>query len=299
LLEAFLNIAPAVILFTGMIGVGFSMTRRTVLSVTAEPGSLLSIIVLQIVLLPVAGIVTVLVTDPPPAVALAILLIAACPGGGISNLYVLFARANTSLSVLMTLSTLALASLSLPGTLAVIRRIGFETIGEGISLAALLFKLMAIVVIPVAIGMAVRAYSPSIALRWGRHLSATSALMIVVILATALWVEGATVLTMLPQILLSVTLFLGLALAIGALAGWVFYSSSGDRFAVMTEFAVRNLTIGLFVSVGLSGSLNFAGPAAIYLLLEAIALLCLAQARRYRLKRSATDGALGDCTTKI
>jgi len=289
--EVILKIGPPVILIIGMIGVGLSMTRRAVQNLAAEPGSHLWIILLQIVLVPVAGIVTVLSTDPPPAVSLAILLIAACPGGGISNLYVLFARANTSLSVLMTLSSLALTSLTLPGTLLVIRWFGFEAIGEGISLAALPFQLIAIIAIPVAIGMVLRTYLPNFALRWEDRLTTISALMIVAILATTLWLERAAVLAMLPRMALSVTVFLCLALVIGALAGWAFYSSSGDRFAVMTEFAVRNVAIGVFVSVGLSSNLSFAGPAAVYLLLEAIILLLFAQVRRYRLKRAATISA--------
>lgn len=269
-----------------MIGVGLSMTRDAVLSVAASPGSLVAITVLQTILIPAAGIVTVLATDPPPAVSLAILLVATCPGGGISNLYVLFARANTSLSVLMTLSSIALASLTLPGALAAISWLGFEVLGEGLSLVALALKLIGIIVVPVAIGMAVRACAAGIALRWEERLRTTSALMVMAILAAVLWDEQASVLAMLPQMALSATVFLGLALAIGAAVGRAFYSSNGDRFAVMTEFAVRNLAIGLFVSVGLAGNLTFAGPAAVYLLLEAVILLLFAQVRRSRLQRA-------------
>ena len=53
------------------------------------------------------------------------------------------------------------------------------------------------------------------------------------------------------------------------------YSSDEDRFAVLTEFAVRNLAIGFFVAIGLAGHLAFAGPAAIYFLLEVVVLILL------------------------
>lgn len=86
---------------------------------------------------------------------------------------------------------------------------------------------------------------------------------------------------------------LGLALALGTAVGRLLYSSSGDRFAVMTEFVVRNLAVGVFVSVGLVGELTFAGPAAVYLLLEAVVLISLAQVRRVRLKRAAAVSASG------
>lgn len=293
--EAILNFGPLVILIIGMMSVGFSMTRRSVMSAAAHPRSLVAMTVLQTILLPAAGIVTVLATDPPLAVSLAILLIAACPGGGISNLYVLFARANTSLSVLMTLSSVILASLTLPAALAAIRWLGFETLGEGISFAALALKLIAVIVVPVAIGMAMRAYVPGNALRWEERLGRASALMIVAILAAVLWLDRATVLEMLPLIALSAAVFLGLAFAIGTAVSRVLYSSDSDRFAVMTEFMVRNLTIGAFVAFGLLGNLTFAGTAAVYLLLEALILLLLAQVRRGRLKRAAAISASGRC----
>lgn len=117
--------------------------------------------------------------------------------------------------------------------------------------------------------------------------------MILAILAAVLWLEQAAVLAMLPQMALSAAVFLGLALALGASVGRVLYSSNGDRFAVMTEFVVRNLAIGVFVAVGVVGDLSFAGPAAVYLLLEAVVLIFLAQARRGGLKRAAALSASG------
>jgi BASS family bile acid:Na+ symporter len=197
LLETVLNIGPPVILIVGMIGVGLSMKRPLVLSVATRPGSLLAMTLLQSVLLPVAGIVTVLATDPPLAVSLAILLIAACPGGGISSLYVLFARANTSLSVFMTLTSIALASLTLPGALWAIQWLGLETVAADVSPATLALKLIGVIVVPVGVGMGIRAYAPSFASRWEERLRAASALMILAILAAILWLERAVVLAML------------------------------------------------------------------------------------------------------
>lgn len=263
-----------------MIGVGLSMSRRMVLKVAARPGSLVVMTVMQTIFLPAAGIATVLATKPPPSVSLAILLISACPGGGISNLYVLFARANTSLSVLMTLTSIALASLTLPAALAAIQWLGFETMADNVSLATLTLRLISVIVVPVGIGMAVRAYAPSVAFRWEERLRTTSALMVLASLAAVLWLEQAAVLSMLSQIVLSAAVFLGLALTLGTMVGRVLYSFDGDRFAVLTEFAVRNLAIGFFVAVGLAGDLSFAGPAAVYFLLEAMVLIFLAQVRR-------------------
>lgn len=285
MLETVLTFGPPVILVVGMIGVGLSMTRPVVLSVAARPAKLVAMTCLQAVLLPLAGMAVVLVTDPVTTVASAILLIAACPGGGISNLYVLFARANTSLSVLMTLTGIALVSLTLPALLAAMQWLGFKEVVEGVDTMTLALKLLGVIAIPVSIGMLIRSYAPALAHRWEERMRSASFVMILMILLAVLWLERATVLTMLSQMVLSAAAFLGLALALGAVVGFALYAAPGDRFAVMTEFGVRNLAIGTFVAVGVQGDLSFAGTAAVYLLLEAVALFAMGIARRTGLSR--------------
>lgn len=286
LLEAILSVGPPVVLIIGMVAVGLSMTPPVVRKVAGRPGAIAVLTCLQAVFLPVAAVVVILAIDPPAAVSAALLLISACPGGGISNLYVLFARANTSLSVLLTLTSIALAILTLPAALAALDWLGFETLAGAVAPVLLALRLIALILVPVAIGMLLRIYAPGFALRWEERLRNISAVAILAILAAVLWLDRVAFLATFPQMALSTAMFLVLAMAIGTAAGRAFYRSAGDQFAVMIEFAVRNLAIALYVTVSLGSNVAIAGPAATYLFLETVLLILLGLVRRARLRRS-------------
>jgi BASS family bile acid:Na+ symporter len=59
---------------------------------------------------------------PPPSVALGMLLVAACPGGPMSNFMTHLARGNTELSVALTTATTAAALVTTPLNLALLGR---------------------------------------------------------------------------------------------------------------------------------------------------------------------------------
>ena len=274
------------LLIIGMVAVGLSMTPPVVMAAARRPGSLAVMTFLQAILLPAVAIVAIWITNPPAAASVALLLIAACPGGGISNLYVLFARANTSLSVLMTLTSIALASVTLPVVLATLNWLGFETLVGTVTPFFLALRLIALIAVPVVIGMLVRLYAPGFAQIWEDRLRNITALGILGILAAVLWLDRIAFLEALPQMVLLALVFLVLTMAIGLAVGRTLYTSASDRFTVTTEFAVRNLAIAIYVSVSLENNLAIAGPAATYLLLEAIILISLGQALRKRLNAS-------------
>jgi BASS family bile acid:Na+ symporter len=265
-----------------MLGVGMSITRQSVRDIARRPDRLTVVTVLQLVLLPLAGMV-VAVTSSGPA-ATAILLISICPGGGISNLYVLFAKANASLSVALTLTSLALANVTIPLVVAMVTWLGFDTPVSDTPLFGLTLRLLSVTALPTALGMLVRYVAPGQALIWQVRLRGATAVMILAILALILWVERAAVASGMSEIVPAAAMFLALALAIGFLAGRLVYSEIGDQFAVMVEFGVRNLAIGTFLAVGLGADLSFAGPAAIYLLIEAVIILVLGSWHRTRLR---------------
>ncbi len=56
----------------------------------------------QLILLPILTIILARLFNPPPSVALGMVLIAACPGGNVSNFMVHLSKANAALSVMLT-----------------------------------------------------------------------------------------------------------------------------------------------------------------------------------------------------
>jgi BASS family bile acid:Na+ symporter len=100
----FLNIALAIIMF----GVALSIKFNDFKEVIKKPRPTIIGYISQFFVLPALTFLLVLVIKPTPSVALGMILVAACPGGNISNFLSSLANGNSALSVTMT----ALATLS-------------------------------------------------------------------------------------------------------------------------------------------------------------------------------------------
>lgn len=100
----FLNIALAFVMF----GVALDIKIENFRDILRKPKSAIVGFLSQTFLLPALTFLLVLVLNPTPTVALGMILVAACPGGNISNFISSMAQANVALSVSLTaISTLS------------------------------------------------------------------------------------------------------------------------------------------------------------------------------------------------
>ena len=93
-----LNLALAVIMFGVALGIKPSDFKR----LFKEPKLVLIGVLLQFVLLPLLTFLLVLLIKPQPSIALGMMMVAACPGGNISNFMTHLSNGNTALSVSLT-----------------------------------------------------------------------------------------------------------------------------------------------------------------------------------------------------
>lgn len=93
-----------------MIAVGLDVTRKDLRRVARRKWMLALTTIAQVLLLPAAALVVAPVV-PNDRIAAFVLLVAACPGGGMSNVYVYLARANTALSVTLTATSCVAAAM--------------------------------------------------------------------------------------------------------------------------------------------------------------------------------------------
>lgn len=99
----FLNIALAFIMF----GVALDIQTAHFSDILKKPKSAIAGFISQTFLLPAFTFLLVLLLNPTPTIALGMILVAACPGGNISNFVSSMARGNVALSVSLTaLSTM-------------------------------------------------------------------------------------------------------------------------------------------------------------------------------------------------
>ncbi|MCG8374047.1 MAG: bile acid:sodium symporter, partial [Balneolales bacterium] len=147
-----------------MFGVALELTVRDFKNLVKNPKSTLGGVFSQFIFLPAITFVLVYFLDPAPSLALGMFMVAACPGGNISNFFSQLAGGNTALSVTMTAIATTLAMIATPlnfmfwaslyePTNAILREVSLD-----------LFKVFEIVVlilgVPLICGMLLRHFKP-------------------------------------------------------------------------------------------------------------------------------------------
>jgi BASS family bile acid:Na+ symporter len=252
-------------LFIIMIGIGMTLTLRDFRQVAVYPKGMIVGTFAQILLMPMVAFGLAYLFGVAPAIAVGLVIIAACPGGTTSNLFVLLARGNIALSIVLTVSASLITILTLPlfTNMALQHFMGTE---ENISLPVgkTIVMLVVIVLLPVAIGMLVRTRKPELARKAESLVSIFGGIVLAVLIVALLYGVRDQMWDLLKQAGPS-TIALNVAgIALGLLAGRVAGLTQRESLAVAVELGVKNGTIGLMVTLTLLESSTMSIPAAVY-----------------------------------
>src|SRR5665647_1586153 len=110
----FLNIALALVMF----GIALDIKVEHFQAILKNPKYAIIGFISQTFLLPAFTFLLVLIINPTPTVALGMILVAACPGGNISNFISSMAKANVALSVSLTAASTSAAVFFTPFSFA-------------------------------------------------------------------------------------------------------------------------------------------------------------------------------------
>ena len=252
-------------LFIIMIGIGMTLTIRDFRQVAVYPKGMIVGTIAQILVMPLIAFMLATLLAVPPAIAVGLVIIAACPGGTTSNLFVLLSRGNIALSIVLTVSASLITILTLPlftnialqyymGTEEDIVLPVWKTVGMQIG----------IVLFPVAIGMVVRTRKPEVARKAESIVSIFGGIVLAVLIVALVYGVRDQIWELLKQagpatILLNLA-GIGLGLAAGRMAGL----TQRESLAVAVELGVKNGTIALMVTLTLLESSAMSIPAAVY-----------------------------------
>jgi BASS family bile acid:Na+ symporter len=274
-----IDVAVPAITFAVLTCVGMDLTVAHFDRVRRQPLMVVTGLVAPVVILPLLAVLLVGLLQPPAHVAAGLLLVAACPIGGISNTYSFLAQASTALSVTLTTLSSALAALSIP---AISR--GFElATGSPMGFAApaiLPAQLFLMVVAPVLVGMSVRHRWPGVAERHRGALQRAAVVAVGLLLTLIISSNRAQFVDGFSTTVPLAFVFVLLSLVSGWVVATVVGASPPDRFTVAAEFATRNVAVATGIAVTLLGKPEFAIFAATYFLTEQPILLASAVAFR-------------------
>lgn len=146
------------ILFLVMLGMGAAITFRDIGAQLRRPGVLILAGAGQFLIMPPTAFLLALALALPTS-AIGLVLMGCMPGGTTSNLYTYFAKANLSLSVIVTVMTTLAAILLTPLLLLVY---GGALAGDiEIPLGNVVVSLI-LLILPVVIGMAMRRWTANV-----------------------------------------------------------------------------------------------------------------------------------------
>jgi BASS family bile acid:Na+ symporter len=147
-----------------MVGLGLSLTIVDFKRVVVFPKAATIGLVAQLVGLPLAAFALAIAFDAPPAIAVGLVILAACPSGVTSNAYTFAARADVPLCVTLSAITSVVTVFTIPLLIDLALRTFFEQsqIAE-IPAQNMLFNLITFTLLPLAAGMVIRVIFPDLA----------------------------------------------------------------------------------------------------------------------------------------
>ena len=180
-----LNIALAIIMFGVAIGITLDDFKR----LFRNPKILFTGVFSQFILFPFATFLFVILLKPSPNIALGMFMVAACPGGNISNFMTQMAKGNAALSISMTAFATLLSIVMTPLNFQVWSSL-YEPTNEILKTVEMNpFKLAKLVVlilgIPLILGMWFRNWQPALALKVMKILKPFSILVFLVLIIVA------------------------------------------------------------------------------------------------------------------
>lgn len=275
-----LDVAIPAIAFLLLTAVGLDLTLSDFSAMRRRPRVILAGVLVPLVLLPIVALGIVTVFEADTATRTALLLIAACPIGGISNTYSYLARAATALSVMLTGFSCLLAVVTIPLIAHVFEVALGAPLGFSAPAGSLAAQLAAMLAVPVGLGMWIRQRYPSAASNHRPVVQRVAFGALALLIVLIVWAEfssfAASVGTAVPM----AATFVAVSMGLGWATGGIVRANRQERFTLAVEFSTRNVAIATAIAVTLLGRVDLAVFATTYLLTEVPLMLAAIAAFR-------------------
>tara|TARA_Y100000590_G_scaffold445275_1_gene577183 strand:- start:476 stop:1324 length:849 start_codon:yes stop_codon:yes gene_type:complete len=262
--DVILPLALAFIMFA----LGLGLSGADFLRVIKQPRDFFVGAFSQIILLPIVAFIIVKILSLSPELAIGVMIIASAPGGVTSNLLTSFAKGDVALSISLTAVISLLCVATIPFIiLASAELLGGSTITQNISLFDMSRNMFLIVTVPVILGMLLRKFTTSFAIKFEKIAKKLSIFLFILVLLGAIAAERENIVSYFAQAGL-VTLILNVIMMIIAYyVAKIFASGIAQRKCITIECGLQNGTLAIFVATSIFGGGVYVVPAATYSLI--------------------------------
>ncbi len=241
-----LNLAIAFIMF----GVAISIESKNFKEISRNPKSVITGVVSQFILLPFFTFVFVYFTKPMEGLALGLILVAACPGGNLSNFFSNLSRGNVALSISLTAIATVLAIFLTPINFEFWSNLYLgERVGKGITLETwkMLKTIFTILGAPLLIGLLFKYKFSKLAAKIAEPIKIISFILLVVIITMAFLQNLEIFKEYYHYIIYLVFFHNAIALGSGYLLSKLVGNSEIDSRTISIETGIQNSGLGLVI----------------------------------------------------
>jgi BASS family bile acid:Na+ symporter len=259
-LTVFLPLALAIV----MAGLGLHLTLADFRRVLQQPRAVVVALAVQSFLLPPVAFGLAMLFGLPPEMAVGLVLLAASPGGVTANIFSHLARGDVALNITLTATNCVLALIALPLWTGLALQV---FMGSGTDVPAPLAKLVEVVLlalIPVALGMALRAWRPALADRAEKPVRIASTLILAILIVLAIAGAIDEILAYAAAVGLACLSFNLISLFSGYFAGHAARLGRPQAIAIAFEIAIHNGTLAILLAMQVLQNDLFAIAPAIY-----------------------------------
>ena len=255
-------------IFLIMMGMGLSLVPNDFKRVAKAPKAVSIGLINQLILLPVIGFFLASVMPLEPEYAVGVMLLVVCPGGTTSNMFSHLAKGDVALSITMT----AVASIITVFTIPVVLNFSLNHfMGQGsdfqLPIIATMISLMKLTIIPIAIGMLIKAYAPKFAESSQVHVSKFGVLFLTLLIIFLTYLQqdiviDAFIATGPVSLILNIS-----TMALGYYSSKWFKLTRAQRTSITIEVGLQNSTLSMFMALTLLANYKMSFTPAIYTLI--------------------------------
>lgn len=254
-----LPVALAVI----MLSLGLALTTADFRRVAVQPRGIAVGITNLALISPLLAFAIAEIYDLEPAMAVGLVLLGASPGGTMANLLTHLARGDTALSISMTAISSLAAVITVPLFLELsTSHFGASSLNEDVDMLGVVVRVLLVTIIPLSLGMWLRARSPELVERVHGTVRTTSLVVFAAVVVGVVIAEFDRVTDQLgevaPAVLTLNIAAMGISFAIARLARL----DDRQATAIAIELGVHNSTLAIAVGATIATELTI--PAAVY-----------------------------------
>ena len=262
-----------------MFSLGLSLRPQDFGVAIQQPKALIAGVIAQILMLPLIAFVLLKIFGVQGDFALGIMILSCCPGGITSSLVTKLSRGDVALSISYTALASLVTAASLPVVLSLTAPILIPQQDVGLSIVPLSLKVFSLASLPVLLGVAIRQWTPKLAVRWQLPSSQLANGLFIAVLIEVLigqWDVFIAYLPVLGPVLLLLNL---LMLIIGLAVGHLLSLKKSQITSLSVEAGFQNGTIGIVVGSLISEELvqgglsRFSLPSAVYSVLMLVTIV--------------------------